>query len=339
MLSDECRRLLDEQSGVIARWQVASAGLAAAAVDAKVRRGHWQPVYRGVYAAFTGRPTRDSLLWAALLRAGDGAALSHYTAAELDGLADAQANAIHVSVPISSQREISFRERRGIAPPVVIHHSRRVAVAVHPARLPPRTRVEETVLDLVDASAAFDHALSWLIVACARRRTTPAALRLAISARPRMRWRAEITGALDEVGGGVHSVLEYRYVRGVERPHRLPAATRQARMPRDGRSQYLDNLYEQFRVAVELDGQAAHQPEERWRDARRDNFFAGSGILTLRYGWADVTERPCAIADEIARVLRQRGWTGRLARCHPACHASAGSSAAAAQPEAQSSAS
>lgn len=322
-LGDECRRLLDEQSGVIARWQAASVGLAPAAIDAELRWGRWQPLYRGVYAAFTGRPTRDCLCWAAVLRAGDGAALSHYTAAELDGLTDAQVSAIHVSVPRSRQVRVSFRERRGMAPPVVIHQSRRAAIALHPARLPPRTRVEETVLDLVDTSPAFDHALKWLIVACARRRTTPAALRLAISARPRMRWRAEVTSALDEVGGGNHSVLEFRYARGVERPHGLPAATRQAWMPRDGRSQYLDNLYEQFGVAVELDGRAAHPAEERWRDARRDNFLAGSGIVTLRYGWADVTERPCSIAKEIARVLRQRGWTGRVSPCQPACEVGA----------------
>jgi len=76
---------------------------------------------------------------------------------------------------------------------------------------------------------------------------------------------------------------------------------------------------------------SAHQPEERWRGARRDNFFAGSGIITLRYGWADVTE--------IARVLRQRGWTGHPTRCHPVCDARASGSSNAAPPEAQPSAS
>src|SRR5690348_7970390 len=95
-LSEDCRRLLEEQSGVIARWQAPTAGLTPATIDGELRWGRWQPLYRGVYAAFTGPPTRNSLLWAALLRAGDGAALSHYTAAELDGLADAQASAIHV---------------------------------------------------------------------------------------------------------------------------------------------------------------------------------------------------------------------------------------------------
>ena len=44
-------------------------------------------MHRGVYADFTGAPTREAQLWAALLRAGPGAVLSHWTAAERHGLA------------------------------------------------------------------------------------------------------------------------------------------------------------------------------------------------------------------------------------------------------------
>ena len=34
-----------------------------------------------------------------------------------------------------------------------------------PVRVPPRTRVEETVLDLAEASACFDDALAWTVAA------------------------------------------------------------------------------------------------------------------------------------------------------------------------------
>ena len=311
--------MLEMQSGVIARWQAASAELDRTAMDAELRWGRWQPLYRGVYAAFTGQPGRESLLWGAVLRAGPGAALSYYTAAELDGLADGRADAIHVTVPAGRQISVSRRERARAAPHVIVHQSARLADALHPVRIPPRTRVEETVLDLVQAASDFGSALAWPVAACARRRTTRAALLLAIRARPRMRWRAELTGALDDIGNGVHSILEFRYLRDVERAHGLPAAARQARMPRGSRSQYLDNLYAEFGVAVELDGRAAHRAEDHWRDARRDSYLAGSGIITLRYGWADVAERPCLVAADVARVLRRRGWTGRLVYCRPAC--------------------
>ncbi|HTW00601.1 MAG TPA: hypothetical protein VMF87_09910, partial [Streptosporangiaceae bacterium] len=84
----ECARLLKRQRGVIARWQAPAVGLGAGFIDGQLRWGRWQPLYFGVYAAFTGVPSRESLLWAGLLRAGPGAVLSHHTAAELDGLTD-----------------------------------------------------------------------------------------------------------------------------------------------------------------------------------------------------------------------------------------------------------
>jgi very-short-patch-repair endonuclease len=70
---------------------------------------------------------------------------------------------------------------------------------------------------------------------------------------------------------------------------------------------------------VELDGRTVHRPEDRWADVRRDNFFASVGIVTLRYGRADVTEHPCRIAAEVGQVLGERGWTGTVSRCGPAC--------------------
>jgi hypothetical protein len=63
-----------------------------------LRNRRWQPLYRGVYAAFTGEPSRTAWRWAAVLRAGEGAALSHYTAAELDRLTDRASNVIHVTI-------------------------------------------------------------------------------------------------------------------------------------------------------------------------------------------------------------------------------------------------
>jgi hypothetical protein len=81
-LSEDIRLLIAAQSGAIARWQAPSVGLDATVIDAQLRQGRWQPLYRGVYAAFTGPPPRLCFLWGAVLRAGPGAALSYYSAAE-----------------------------------------------------------------------------------------------------------------------------------------------------------------------------------------------------------------------------------------------------------------
>src|SRR5260370_26189135 len=94
--------------------------------------------------------------------------------------------------------------------------------------------------------------------AVGRRRTTTDRIRLAMDARKKMRWRQEIALALGDAADGALSVLEYRYVHRVERPHGLPVARRQARIRQRSGSKYLDNLYEEYGLCVELDRTAAN---------------------------------------------------------------------------------
>ncbi|HEV2371199.1 MAG TPA: hypothetical protein VGS19_03435 [Streptosporangiaceae bacterium] len=315
----QCRELLETQHGVIARWQAAGLGINARAIDAKVQRGGWQVMYRGVYCAFTGDAPRIALLWGAVLRTGPDAALSHHSSAELDGLIDKPAPVIHVAVGRHSHVSADGHGPAGRSPAIVVHRSAQMPGARHPSRLPPRTRVEETTLDLAHGATNVAEATAWLASACSRRLTTATLLRAAIEARPRLRWRKELSDALADVGEGAHSALEWRYVRQVERPHALPRARRQAPSRAGSRMRYLDNRYEKFNVVVELDGQAAHPLEARWSDIHRDNASAAMGLTTLRYGWADVTMRPCLVATEVAVVLRNHGWTGRPRACGPQC--------------------
>jgi very-short-patch-repair endonuclease len=302
--------LAEFQDGVISRAQAHGHGLTDGAIRARVGTGHWRALGRGVYLTFTGQPPRRCLLWAALLQAGRGAVLSHHSAAELDRLTAMPDPVIHVTVP--PERRVDR------IPGVVIHYSGRIEAARHPCVQPPRTRIEETVLDLSQSAGTLDEAVGWLCRAVAGRLTTAQRLRTAMDARTRLRRRAGLAAVLADVGEGAHSLLELRYIK-TERGHRLPAARRQAKLTRGTRTVYLDNLYDQQAVAVELDGRAAHPAESRWRDFRRDNAGAAEGILTLRYGYADVTERSCQVAAEVATVLRSRGWTGQLRSCGPGC--------------------
>jgi very-short-patch-repair endonuclease len=202
---------------------------------------------------------------------------------------------------------------------MVLYRSGRIADAVHPTLLPPRTRVEETVLDLVASATDFETAFGVVFAACQRKLTTTARLTTAMASRARLRWRAELAEALRDVADGVHSLLEYRYVRRVERPHGLPAASRQARVTAGQRTRYLDNLYDGYGLCVELDGHQAHPDHQRWDDQRRTNAITAQGVTTLRYGWIDVDRRPCQTAAQIGAALRARGWLGRLRPCAPNC--------------------
>jgi predicted transcriptional regulator of viral defense system len=298
------------QAGALTRQQLLNAGLSAPMIFRRVESGRWQQLYRGVYAVFNGPPPRDTGLWAAVLRAGPEAVLSYQTAAELHGLIDSPAEAIYVTVPST---------RRVTSPGLVIRNSNRVAAARQPCREPPRTNVEETVLDLVQFAGNFDEVCGWITRACGRRLTTEERLRAAMASRKKMRWRPELDDILAAAGDGIHSVLEYRYLRDVERAHGLPRSKHQVRVVIDGKSAYRDAYYEEFQVVVELDGRAAHPDDERWRDNQRDVKAQARGVVTCRYGWRDVYSHPCETALLQARILRQRGWKGAPRPCSGRC--------------------
>jgi hypothetical protein len=309
-LPPSLRGLAESQHGILSRAQILHAGLTKDIIYSRLRRGSWQWLHAGVYAAFSGEPSRLALLWAAVLYAGPTAMLSHQTAAELHGLTDTTNPLIHVTV--TDDRRV--RQRAGL----IVHVSARAMQAVHPARTPPQTRVEETVLDLWQSARTLDDAIGWVTRAIGRRLTTETRLRQAMSARGRIRWRKPLAELLSPDLTGVHSVLEYRYVRGVERPHRLPRGSRQARAKRGGHSEYRDTLYEAYRLVVELDGTAAHPADRRWQDIRRDNAAAAAGLTTLRYSWLQISSSPCQIAAEIGEVLARRGYAG-VRPCAPGC--------------------
>jgi hypothetical protein len=318
MSAEPFSRCLEVQAAVIARRQGLDVGIDPGTMRTRVLSGRWQRLQWGVYAAFSGEPARETLLWAALLHAGPDAVLSHQTAAERHGLIDEPASLITITVPASK------RPARVKIPGVLIHRSDAILRTRHPAMLPPCTRVEDTVLDLIQIAPTFDDAYAWICRAIGRRRTTADRIRQAMDARKKMRWRKELAVALGDADKGALSLLEYRYVRRVERPHGLPVARRQARIRHGTGNRYLDNLYEAYGVCAELDGDAAHPPDEQWRDKRRDNAHAVQGIVTLRFGLPDLGDRRCETAAAVAAVLRLRGWPGAPRPCsRPGCRPAA----------------
>lgn len=301
----EFHELLAAQAHIISRAQGISAGLSRALIRGRVRGKRWQRLYRGVYAAFSGDPAREAQLWAALLRAGPGAVFSHQTAAEIHGLLPQPAPVIHITVPADRHPA-----RWSKIPGVVIHRSSALWRTRHPMMSMPCTRVEDTVLDLIEAAASFDEAYDWICRAIGRRRTTADRIRKALDARLKFPNRRDIELALGDASEGALSWLELRYVRGVERLHGIPAAKRQARVRQETGNRYLDNLYEDSRVCVELDGTTAHPRDEQWLETRRDRWNLVHGkTITMRFGYLDLRDQQsqCETAAEVATVLSDHG--------------------------------
>ncbi|MBB5788696.1 type IV toxin-antitoxin system AbiEi family antitoxin domain-containing protein [Jiangella mangrovi] len=305
--------LIADQHGIVSRAQALAAGFSADKIRWLVGSGRWTRIHAHTYATVTGPLTFHAQVWAALLRAGPGAVASHRTAAYLGGLCDDPGPVIHVTVPAD-------RYVGGKIDGVRVHYAHRLPRTRHPAATPARTRIDETVLDLVNIAPDPGDAEGWVTAACQRRLTTPKRLTGALARRKKIRWRGMVEAMLADIADGAQSPLELRHLHRVERAHGLPTGQRQRRVA-GRRVIWIDVDYDEYHVRVELDGRVGHTGEGRFRDHRRDNRATVDGRATLRYGHADVYGKPCTVAAEQARVLRARGWTGTLRSCGSRCPA------------------
>jgi hypothetical protein len=310
-LPETFEQLLGAQHGATSRQQALAAGLSESAIAHRCSSGRWRRLHPGVYATFSGPAGQQTRVWAALLHAGPGAVLSHRSAAAEQHLLDVAPEVVDVTV--DNARRVTPR------PGIRLHRTRHLDARRHPARRPPQTRVEDTVLDLVECSDRLDDVVAWLTKGVQRRLTTPERVRAAAAARPRLRHRRLVGAMLAEIVDGVASALELRYARDVEDAHCLPKGRRGLRDLQEGRRVYRDVTYEEFSTYVELDGLAYHDETQVLLDHARDNLLVVRGASALRYGWAPIRIRPCRVAGEVAAVLRSRGWRGRPRPCGSDC--------------------
>ena len=107
-----------QQHGVVTFRQLREAGVKRGAIAARVERGALHRVHQGVYAVGHAGLSRGGRYMAAVLALGDGAVLSHASAAVLWGLLPPKKvkGPVHVSLPSSNGR----RRRAGIA----VHRTR-----------------------------------------------------------------------------------------------------------------------------------------------------------------------------------------------------------------------
>jgi hypothetical protein len=268
--------------------------------------GRWQQVYPRVIATFSGPVPPAALQVAAVMYAGQGARLSHETSGRCWRLCRASAE-IHITVP--------YERKVDPQPGLVIHRSRTTGAGdVHPVFVPPRHTVEQTVLDLLAGCSTADAALGLVADALRWPLTTADTIRRALEAKPCTRWRKVVLEALPDMSAGAQSAMEVRELR-VRRAHGLPPGERQFTRLADG-TEHLDVFDEEFGMHTELDGRLGHERgREIWRDMRRDNRSEVAQLRHLRYGWADLFDRPCEVAIQQAVVYRQQGWVGRFKRC------------------------
>lgn len=234
-----------------------------------------------------------------MLNAGPRAALCSLTAAAADGLTGFRSDAIHVVVP----RRCGARPSAG----TVVHLSRRFDPDrdIHPARLPPRTRLPRSVVDAAVWSANDLAATSLFAAAVQQRLVSVAQLRTTLAAAGLVRRRRLLLAVLDDVEGGSHSFAEIDAVRLCHAAGIPPPARQAVRTDGHGRRRYLDLFWPEHGLCVEIDG-AFHWQAHEWRlDLERQNDLVLDGLRVLRFPALLLRSDPSQVLAHIARALTQ----------------------------------
>jgi very-short-patch-repair endonuclease len=125
---------------------------------------------------------------------------------------------------------------------------------------------------------------------------------------PRARRRVLIAEAAADGRDGAHSLPEAEFLRLCKRT-RLPTPKLQVRWTdASGRRRYLDALFDEFRVHVEIDGGQHTDPRAWWADMKRQNELWIPGDRVLRFpAWA-VRHRAAEVVAQVRAALIAAGW-------------------------------
>lgn len=302
-----CMRIAGAQHGVISRAQALDACLSPDAVDRYIRSGVWTRMHRRVYALWEPGDRWLQRLMAGCLWLGAGSAVSHRAASIVLGLDGLDA------APFEFSTTGRCRPGRGVTKSGIVVHGVRSLPArdIGSVRGIPVTTATRTLIDL---GAVSDP------------RTIELALESAL--RKGLTSLASLQNRLDEFPAG--TLKHARALRSLLARHPsvvtesaleamvwqllldegLPKPLRQYEIcGSDGRVRArVDFAYPNERLAIEADGYRFHSSPDDWhRDRRRLNAIGSLGWTVYVVTWRDATQRPRAVAREVAALLTGRG--------------------------------
>lgn len=268
-LDREIAQVASAQHGVVTHRQLVALGMSRNAISARARRGSLHRLHQGVYAVGHRATSREARWLAAVLACGEGAALSHRSAAVHWGLLKPAAGAVHVSTHVRNGRG----RRRGI----VLHRSRSLRPGMVARRLGiPVTTPARTIEDLRRIAPGWEV-----------RRATRQAEFLKLPLGPAIRT------------DGSRSDLETDFLALCER-HRLPRPEVNVRVGR----LTVDFLWRAERVAVETDFYEYHRGRQAFRDDRaRELELRRHGLAVRRYSEEQVNEHAAAVMADLRDAL------------------------------------
>ena len=287
-------RLAGRQHGVVAAWQLRELGVSQSWIETRLRRGSLLRVYRGVYAVGHAAITWEGRLMAAVLACGPDAVLSHRSAAQLWGLMPRRSIAVELTRP----------RRAKPLPTIAPHVSPLQPDEVEEAWGIPVTSVARTMLDiapLVD-ERGLERAWNEMEV---RELRDPVGVEAMVVRHPGKRGIARVRKVMysTKPAGRTRNELEERFVRLVD-DYGLPRPRINAHLALRERFFEIDALWPAERLAVELDGGAAHGTRRAFhRDRERDRVLLAEGYRTARVTWDQMRDEPALIAADLRSAL------------------------------------
>lgn len=265
------RRLADQQSGVVTRGQLITAGASSAAVTRARRSGRLVALYPGVYAAGHLALPHEGPWRAAVWSCAAGRTwLSHHDAATLLGLWPGDGpTGVHVtttggarSAPRRVVHRVTHIDPRDVTVCNGISTTARLRTLVDLSRVLPYSRFR----GLVDAQRVMD--LDGLDAAAFRAGGSGAVNRLLADERSHTR-----------------SAFERRFRRWCPLNAIRPPDATNVRLGPDE----VDVLYRAERVVIELDGRAYHQRRAQMSaDRKRDQRLQLRNLRVVRLVWEDL---------------------------------------------------
>jgi hypothetical protein len=282
--------LARRQHGYVTRPQVLALGLSRQSVVRRVQAGRLIPVHAGVYALGHQPTLPQDQAFAAVLASGDGALLSHATAATVWGISKRWTTPFHVTVA-SARRRAGIQMHRGKLHPRDFDRQLDLPVT-SPAR---------TLLD--NAPELTDKALTRAVNDLLRSHFLVLEdLAATLDRHPRHRATPRLHEFVEAPTGPTASEFEDAFSAFCRR-FALPQPLCNATVA----GYEVDAYFPMERVIVELDSWRFHGSRASFEsDRERDAAVLTLGIVTVRITWSRLIKTPEREAARLRKILEAR---------------------------------
>jgi very-short-patch-repair endonuclease len=264
-------------------------------IKGRIRRGGLHVVHRGVYSVGHASVTFEGRWMAAVLAFGPEAVLSHRSAGQFWGL-----------VPRSRIRPEVTRPRHAAGRPhLVVHQATLPGDEVARVRGIPVTSVPRTMFDLAGMLKEREVERAWNEMEV-RGLTDSISVPDLLERYPGRKGSVVLARLANRKVlpvGITRNDFEEAFLALIDR-HRLPRPRMNAHLALRGRFYEIDCLWERERIAIELDGAAAHMTQKAFHDNReRDRILTAEGYRTTRVTWAHLHHTPAEVAADLRLIL------------------------------------